>query len=152
VIFLIAFFVIFPGFVGAMGNDSSNRISGLLPLISILFQFFIAIMILYFNFTANGKLHKLEDDIRSIREHDSTEQEHYSTNNPNREGAVQQGLFSAYMLPHPPYNEGRTIRYDTFAKSKDENGREIVVFHEYRDGVYLQTQVPADQIKFSQPE
>jgi len=137
-----------------MDHINLRKYINIIMISSISFQILTTGLVLYLIFSMHAGQTGVEEAIRSIKNVETANAGDGGSNASEsaRSRALKSGLFSAYMLPHPPYNEGRTIRYDTFAKSKDENGREIVVFHEYRDGVYLQTQVPADQIKFSQPE
>ncbi len=58
-------------------------------------------------------------------------------------------LKGAYMLPHPPHSQGRFVEYDYFVRSKDEQGREILLFHEFKDGAFQQTSIPAAEVQFA---
>jgi len=57
-------------------------------------------------------------------------------------------LFSARLLPFPPENKGRIILYESFSRESVE-GKDRVIFREYRNGDFITTIVPPSEIRWN---
>lgn len=57
-------------------------------------------------------------------------------------------LLTARILPYPPENVGRVLLYESFHR-ETVDGRERVIFREYRDGSFVSTSVPPSEIRWN---
>lgn len=56
----------------------------------------------------------------------------------------------AYLLPTPPHNVGRNIRYHSFVRTRDASGREQIVFTEVTDRGAVQTTALASDVRWGE--
>lgn len=57
-------------------------------------------------------------------------------------------LSTVYILPYPPHNRGRFLKYESYVRKNDPTGRELIIFNEFNNDSVIRTAVPSTEVRW----
>lgn len=64
-----------------------------------------------------------------------------------------ESLSTVWIMPHPPANAGRFVRFESYREQKGVEGQTVLVFREWTGKQYVDTPVPQPEVRWDvQPQ